>query len=122
MEPDRALLRAVQDGLPLVSRPFAQVGRETGLSEGEVLARLAALTEAGAIKRLGLVVRHHELGFRANGMVVWDIPDAEVDVVGRAMAQSPWVSLCYRRPRRPGWPYNLFTMIHGRDRHRVLAQ
>jgi DNA-binding Lrp family transcriptional regulator len=93
-----------------------------GLSEDQVLARLQAWMAGGAIKRLGLVVRHRALGFRANGMVVWDIPDDRVAEVGRAMAEFPWVTLSYRRPRRAGWPYNLFTMIHGRDGDRVRDQ
>jgi DNA-binding Lrp family transcriptional regulator len=93
------------------------------LSEEEVIGRLKTLVETGIIKRLGLIVRHHELGFAANAMVVWDIHDDQVGDIGRRMAELPFVTLCYRRPRRPpDWPYNLFCMIHGRDRHIVLAQ
>jgi DNA-binding Lrp family transcriptional regulator len=118
---DRALIAAVQNGLPLVSHPYAQVGRGLGLSEAEVIARLAQLRRQGVIKRMGVVVRHRELGYRANAMVVWDIPDNRVDALGACMGQFEFVSLCYRRPRRlPDWPYNLFCMIHGRDRDAVL--
>jgi len=78
--------------------------------------------ENGVIKRLGVVVRHHELGYRANAMTVWNIPDEQVSEVGRCIGHFEFVTLCYRRPRRlPDWPYNLFTMIHGRDRDEVLA-
>jgi DNA-binding Lrp family transcriptional regulator len=119
----RALIAAIQDGLPLVARPYAAIGRQVGLSEREVIRRLRELLEQGVIKRLGVVVRHHELGYRANAMVVWDVPDAEVGRVGRRLGEFPFVTLCYRRPRRlPDWPYNLFTMIHGRDRGQVLAR
>lgn len=122
-ELDRRLILAVQDGLPLVPQPYAAVAEAAGCSEDQALARLTAMMEAGVIKRLGLVVRHHELGYRANAMTVWDVPDAEVEEVGRRMAAFPCVTLCYRRPRRPPeWPYNLFAMVHGRDRHRVEAQ
>ncbi len=120
---DAALIRAIQGGLPLVERPFAAIAAELGLEEGAVIARIRALMAAGAIKRLGVVVRHQELGYGANAMVVWDLPDATVDALGRRIGQRPYVTLCYRRPRRlPTWPYNLFTMIHGRDRAAVLAQ
>lgn len=120
---DLALLEAIEDGLPLVAEPYAELGRRLGLSEGEVLARLWLLQTHGVIKRFGVVVRHHELGYRANAMVVWDIPDAEVGELGRRLAAFPCVTLCYRRPRRPpAWPYNLFTMIHGRDRDEVLER
>lgn len=120
---DRALLAGAAEGLALVARPFAELGRRLGLSEAEVIARLGALLDAGAIKRLGIVVRHRELGYRANAMVVWDVPDDAVSGIGAAMARAPFVTLCYRRPRRPpDWPYNLFCMIHGRDRTIVERQ
>ena len=120
---DAGLLHAIEDGLPLVSRPFAQLGEQLDMSEGEVIARLWLLQTRGVIKRFGVVVRHHELGYRANAMVVWDIPDSQVREMGRRLGGFPFVTLCYRRPRRPpAWPYNLFTMIHGRDRDQVLAR
>ena len=114
---DRRLVAAIQDGLPLVPRPFAAVGRAIGQSEADVIAGLERLQDQGVIRRMGVIVRHHELGYRANAMVVWDVPDERVGQVGPALAALPFVTLCYRRPRRPPiWPYNLFCMIHGRDR------
>ncbi len=120
---DRRLLALLQDGLPLVPAPYAALGRRLGLDEAEVRARLAQLQAEGVISRFGLVVRHHELGYRANAMVVWDVPDDQVREAGRKLAALDFVTLCYRRPRRlPRWPYNLFCMIHGQDREEVLAQ
>jgi DNA-binding Lrp family transcriptional regulator len=120
---DRRLLAAIENGLPLTQRPYAAVGSRVGLTEAGVIARLRRLIDGGVIKRFGLVVRHHELGYRANAMAVWDIPDAEVDVLGRKLVAYDFVTLSYRRPRRPpDWPYNLFCMVHGRDRETVLEQ
>ncbi|MDG4549928.1 MAG: AsnC family transcriptional regulator [Candidatus Contendobacter sp.] len=122
-ETDRSLLAGLQEGLPLVSRPYQFLARQLGLSEQTVLERLRHWLERGVIKRLGVVVRHRALGYRANAMVVWDIPDAEVSAVGRALAAEAGVNLCYRRPRRlPHWPYNLFCMMHGRQREQVLER
>jgi len=119
----RALIEAVQGGLPLVPRPYAAIGERVGLSESEVIRSLHSLIEQGVIKRLGVVVRHRELGYDANAMVVWDVSDQRVGEVGRQLGEFPFVTLCYRRPRRlPDWPYNLFTMIHGRDRDEVLGR
>jgi DNA-binding Lrp family transcriptional regulator len=118
---DRRLLAALEDGLPLHPAPYAALGAACGLGEAEVLDRLRRLTEGGVIRRLGVVVRHRPLGYRANAMVVWDVAESVVDEVGRAMARRPGVTLCYRRPRRPTWPYTLFCMIHGRDRAAVAA-
>jgi DNA-binding Lrp family transcriptional regulator len=119
---ETALIGAVQQGLPLVPRPFAEIGAGIGLTESEVIAGLAHLSEQGIIKRMGVVVRHHELGYRANAMVVWDIPDDRVSALGHCIGTFDFVTLCYRRPRRmPAWRYNLFSMIHGQDRDEVLS-
>lgn len=122
-ERDLCLIGAVQQGLPLVARPYAEIGRRCSMDEQDVIDGLKMLIATGVIKRFGVIVRHHELGYNANAMVVWDIPDAEVAEVGRRLGAFDFVTLCYRRPRRlPAWPYNLFSMIHGRDRDEVLAQ
>lgn len=120
---DRGLLSAIQQGLPLVARPYAAIATKLGVEEGELLRRLQRLLDSGIVRRLGVVVRHHELGYLANAMVVWDVPDPWVAEVGRLLGAQRGVNLCYRRPRRPpDWPYNLFSMIHGRDRPEVLAR
>ena len=119
-ENDRNLVAALQGGLPLVSYPYAEVAKNAGVTEDAVLARLCDMMETDVIKRFGVVVRHHELGFRANAMVVWDIPDELVAQLGKCVGEAEGVTLCYRRPRRlPEWRYNMFCMIHGRDRNKV---
>lgn len=122
-ELERRLVMALQEGLPLFIRPFSVLAARVGCEEIEVLERIQRWCREGVIKRFGVVVRHHELGYCANAMVVHDIPDAEVEAAGSALARAEGVSLCYRRPRvLPDWPYNLFCMIHGQDRAEVEAQ
>ena len=102
--------------------PYADMGAQLGINEAEVIHRLQRLMDENVIKRFGVVVRHHELGYQANAMTVWNIPDEMVSELGPCMGQFEFVTLCYRRPRRlPQWPYNLFTMIHGQDRNDVLV-
>lgn len=114
---EEALVRALQPGLALVPRPFERLAAEAGLTGTEVLSTLEAWCAEGFISRFGIVVRHRELGYQANAMVVWDLPDEAVEATGRALAEAPAVTLCYQRRRaRPVWPYNLFVMIHGRSR------
>ena len=118
-----ALLAALQTGLPLVSRPYAALAERVGMEEAEVITHIQQWLASGIIKRLGVVVRHRHLGYQANAMVVWDIPDEDVSAIGQRMSGFDGVTLCYRRPRRgTDWPYNLFCMIHGKDRQKVLAQ
>ena len=119
---ERRLLAAIETGLSLQPRPYQVAAETAGITETRVIDTLERWLSAGIVRRLGLVARHHELGYRANAMVVWDIPDHLVDTQGRCLGQFNCVSLCYRRPRRPGWRYNLFCMVHGRDRDTVLAQ
>ena len=120
-ERDRRLLDSIAGGLPIAPRPYSVIGKRLGWSEAEVTDRLRGLLQAGVISRFGVIVRHHELGYRANGMVVWDVPDSRVAEIGHCFGDFNFVTLCYRRPRHlPDWPYNLFTMIHGRNRDQVL--
>lgn len=120
---DRKILAALENGLPLEARPYHSIGKKLGMDELLVIDRLSALIDDGIISRFGLIVRHRELGYTANAMVVWDVPGEHVDVLGETFASRPFVTLCYRRPRRlPNWPYNLFCMIHGRERETVLGQ
>lgn len=120
---DQSLLTALQPGLPLVSRPFLTLGQPLGWSEQRVLKRLRDWLEQGVIRRMGVIVRHRALGYQANAMVVWDVPDTEVSAVGRTLAGEPGIHLCYHRPRRlPHWPYNLFCMMHGRQQAHTLER
>jgi len=122
-EIDIRLLDALADGLAVCERPYRELGQRVGLSERAVIERLAALRDAGIIRRFGVIVDHRALGYTANAMVVWDIADEDVGEAGRRLADQDGVGLCYQRPRRlPEWPYNLFAMIHGRDRRAVLSR
>jgi DNA-binding Lrp family transcriptional regulator len=119
-EIDRRIILATQEGLPLTPRPYHQVAQQLGLDPDEVMARLKHMLETGVIRRIGLVPNHYALGYRANGMTVWDVADERVDEMGELVGGLDFVSHCYRRPRfPPEWPYNFFAMVHGRDRAEV---
>ncbi|MCP4981985.1 MAG: Lrp/AsnC family transcriptional regulator [Gammaproteobacteria bacterium] len=118
-----ALIEIIGKGLPLVNRPYQAIAEQLGCDEIEVIDGIKRIIMRGDLKRFGVVVRHRELGYRANGMVVWDIPDARVTEAGHCIGQYSFVTLCYQRPRRlPDWHYNLFSMIHGQDRDAVIEQ
>jgi DNA-binding Lrp family transcriptional regulator len=117
------LVAALEEGLPLVSRPYAALADRAGLAEAAVIERLARWQDEGLVRRFGVVVRHHELGWRANAMAVWDVPEDEAPRHGRALAAAAGVTLAYRRGRTcPWWPYNLYCMVHGTDRKDVTAR
>ena len=120
---DRRLIVATQGGLPLVPRPYHALAEQLGLAAEEVMARLRRLLESGVIRRIGAVPNHYALGYTANGMSVWDVPDERIDALGETVGRLPFVTHCYHRPRAlPLWPYNLFAMVHGKSRDEVEVQ
>ncbi len=117
---EQALIANIQNGLPISDRPYQELGQKLNLSEEQVASRISDLHERGLFKRFGVVVRHHELGYRENAMVVWNIPDQDVDNFAKQIKSYPFITLCYRRARQlPEWSYNLYCMIHGKSRENV---
>jgi DNA-binding Lrp family transcriptional regulator len=124
-EKEQALVRVLQEDIPISPRPFAEIGAAVGMSEDEVLEKVRLWTGDGTIRRFGAMVRHQKLGYKANAMSAWDVPDERAEEVGRELAAAVEVSHCYQRPRADGWNYNLFAMIHGATREeceRVAAK
>lgn len=118
---ERRLAAQLQDGLTLCAAPYAELGQRAGMSEAQVLDHLRRWQDEGLIKRFGIVVRHHEMGYRSNAMVVFDIADDNASTIGTALASVPGVTLCYRRERcLPAWPHNIYCMVHGRSRDEVF--
>jgi DNA-binding Lrp family transcriptional regulator len=119
-EVDRRIILATQTGLPLTRRPYHLIAAELGLEPEDVMRRLQRMLAGGVIRRIGVVANHYALGYRANAMTVWDVPDDRARQVGQRLGALDFVSHCYRRPRHlPQWPYNLFAMVHGRSREEV---
>ena len=118
---DRRLILEIQDGFPLSKTPYRDVATSIDASTEDVAAAIGELSADGCIKRIGCIVNHIVTGFDSNCMVVWDVPDSDLDSYGETVGELPYVTLCYHRPRRSeqGWTYNLFTMIHGRDQEAV---
>ncbi|MGQ0682082.1 siroheme decarboxylase subunit beta [Bradyrhizobium sp.] len=119
---DKAILAAIEDGLPLIERPYRAVADRLDIRQSDVIDRLDHMKASGIVTRFGCVVRHEKLGYRSNAMAVWDVPGDRLDDVVESFARHPMVTLCYRRPRcLPLWPYNIFCMAHARSRWDALA-
>jgi DNA-binding Lrp family transcriptional regulator len=117
---DRRIIQATQAGLPLTPQPYHSVAEQLGLSASDVMQRVQRMLDLGVIRRIGAVPNHYALGYRANGMTVWDVADARIDDLGARVGQLEFVTHCYQRPRHlPDWPYNLFAMVHGKTREEV---
>ncbi|HQT31818.1 MAG TPA: AsnC family transcriptional regulator [Thiobacillus sp.] len=120
---DRRIIQATQAGLPLTPRPYHAIAEQLGVEAADVMQRMQRMLDLGIIRRIGAVPNHYALGYRANGMTVWDVADDRIDELGERVGQLECVSHCYQRPRHlPEWPYNLFAMVHGKTRQEVEAK
>jgi DNA-binding Lrp family transcriptional regulator len=110
-------VRIMQRDLPIAPTPFVDYAKELGVTLAELQAMHRQFLDSGKMRRFAAVLHHRSAGFSANAMGVWAVPgdDAEVDRVGALMAGFRAVSHCYRRPSYPDWPYNIFTMVHGKS-------
>jgi siroheme decarboxylase len=120
-ELEKKVIRGLQRDLPVCSHPFREIAQELGLQEHELTAVIQKLMEQGYIRRFGATIRHRISGFQANAMAAWAVPEPEVARVGAQMAAVREVTHCYERQVSGDWPYNLFTMIHGKTQKECEA-
>jgi len=114
-ELEKKIIASLQGDIPIIKSPYLEMAEKLGISEKSFLETLCSLCEQGVIRRFGATLRHQKTGFSANAMTAWKVDEARMVDVGEKMAAHPAVSHCYRRDPAPGWPYNLYTMIHATD-------
>jgi len=125
MEPlDRKIIAALQDELPLVAEPYKAIAEQLGITEQLLMDRLAAYRQQGIIRKIGAVLKHREVGYTANALCAWIVPERLQEQVGTSMASHPMVTHCYARSAQADWPYNFYTMLHAptREQCETLAQ
>jgi len=120
---DRQIITATQYGLPLVKEPYKAIAEQLNIEPNLLQKRLKNMLEQGQIRRIGAVPNHYKLGYTANAMSVWNVPDEQIKTLGNQLGALPFVSHCYERPRfLPEWPYNLFAMVHGKSKDEVAEK
>lgn len=112
---DRRIIRVLQEDLPLVEAPYQEVARSLNISQRELLERIRGMKESGVLRRFGATLRHQKVGYVANAMSAWVVPEERLEEVGTFLASYKQVTHCYERPPGPDLPYNLYAMIHGKD-------
>ena len=118
---DRRIIHCTQSGLPLVPRPYHNIAARLGLDVNDVIFRMQTMQQNGIIRRIAAVPNHYALGYKGNGMSVWDVPSELVNELGNKVGALDFVSHCYHRPRfLPEWPYNLFAMVHAHNKDEAL--
>ncbi len=111
-EEDKKFIRELQKDLEIVDKPFAKAAQNLGMTEEQIFEKLKHYEEIGVMRRFAAILRHRDVGFVANGMIVWKVPVERIDEVGGKLGSFPQISHCYQRPVYPDWPYNVFSMIH----------
>ncbi len=122
-ELDKRIITATQSGLPLTEEPYHVIAQQLDIDPELLKQRMKAMLENGQIRRIGAVPNHYKLGYTANAMSVWNVPDDMINQLGQKLGALPFVSHCYERPRfLPEWPYNLFAMLHGKTKEEVAVK
>ena len=115
-ELDRAVIRALQGDLPVISEPYVPAAAQLGMAPEQLLEHLRGMQERRLLRRVAAILFHRRAGFSANGMGVWNVPEARILDLGKRMASFRGISHCYERPTYQDWPYSVFTMAHGRSK------
>ncbi len=110
------IIKALQDGIPLSLEPFKEIAEKAGVTEDELLAQIQEWRDDHTIRRFGAILRHHQAGYAVNAMGAWNVPEDRIDEFARAAGSITAISHMYQRPRFQGFPYNLYTMIHGKSK------
>ena len=120
-ELDKKIISIMQDEFPIVPEPYKEIAAMVGISEEELLERLKQYKESGKIRKMGAVLKHREVGYNANGLCAWIVPEEKIQEVGNLFSKSTVVTHCYARVTQPGWPYNFYTMLHANTREQCNA-
>jgi DNA-binding Lrp family transcriptional regulator len=107
----------MEKGITLAPKPFSEIAHQLGIPAEEVVARLGALKEKGVIRRFGASLKPNNIGFLANALVAWKVPESRVQEAANYLSKYQEISHCYeRKPVKGRWDYNIYTVIHGRER------
>ena len=116
-ELDCEIINALSGDISGSKQPYEEIADRLGIGESELLERIQGYESAGLLRRMGAMIAHRVAGVDANGMIVWDVAENQIEIVGRKLAAASEVTHCYARQRHPEWPYNLYSMVHGFNRN-----
>jgi DNA-binding Lrp family transcriptional regulator len=107
---DKKILKAIQEAFPLTETPFADAAGRLGLSESELISRIAALKETGVIRRIGAVLDAGSLGV-ATALCAARVDRERIEQVAGLINSFRQVTHNYQRDG----DYNLWFTVWGKD-------
>jgi siroheme decarboxylase len=108
------ILAKIPSQFPLTNRPYKEMAEAIEMSERELINTLKSMKASGVLRRVGAVLAHRKASYSYNAMVIWKVDEKDIERTGAVMASFPEVSHCYERDTGGYWPYNLYTMVHGK--------
>lgn len=118
---DKKIIAVLQGDFPIVAQPYKELAAKVGISEEELLTRLTTYRQSGQLRKMGAVLRHREVGYAANALCAWIVPESRLAETGSLMSGYRVVTHCYSRIPQPEWPYNFYTMLHAHTREECRA-
>jgi DNA-binding Lrp family transcriptional regulator len=94
---DLAILNALQDDLPLVSRPWKTIADRLNITETEIICRMKDLEEAGIIRGISPVLESRSLGLHAATLVALHVPEERLDEIAAVISSYAEVSHNFQR-------------------------
>jgi DNA-binding Lrp family transcriptional regulator len=121
-EIDLKLLVSLKKGIPLSASPFTDIAAELKIPLEEVINRLNQLKADKVIRRFGASIKPNNIGLSVNVLVAWKVPPNNIQEVGKALSEIKEISHCYERTAdNPNWIYNLYTVLHAKNRSDIEA-
>lgn len=112
---ERRILAVLQQGLPKTRTPYKDAAQKAGIDTSELLAVLEDWKNQGKLRRIGAIVNHFKVGLGCGAMVVWQVEPQRTEEVGQILAGFDEVSHAYERQTTENWPYNIYSMVHGKS-------
>ncbi|MBI2251897.1 MAG: Lrp/AsnC family transcriptional regulator [Armatimonadetes bacterium] len=112
---DKQIIKLLQENSFLALRPFNILAQKLKIKEEDLIKKIKDFKKRGVISSFGARISHENSGYKFNAMVVWQVPEKKVILLGEKFSVFPEVSHCYERPAFPDFPYNLYTMIHAQS-------
>lgn len=116
---DREIIRLLQEDIPLTHRPFDSIAEKSAFNSNQIIERAQKYLSEGILRKFSATLKHQNIGYKFNAMIVWKIDSHHLDNVGQAFSANEFVSHCYERITYPEWPYNLYTMVHARSQEEL---
>lgn len=102
--------------LGISKRPFLKIANALGMREKDIIAILLKLQRKKAINKVRAVINHLKAGYKVNALICWRIKPKAIKAITNIFIKNTRVSHCYERKPRKEFNYNIFTIMHAKEK------